>query len=120
MAPIRPGRVLNTREAAGELGVSERTLRRYIASGQIDFRRLPGGHYRIPRQAIADFWSEHSHAPRHAPARRVPLVPRPRASTAPTAIAGTSARRTRLSARRKPTAYEIRPAAGASEHSRPS
>jgi excisionase family DNA binding protein len=53
---------------ASELGVSERTLRRYIQAGLIGFRRLPGGHYRIPREAIEAFWSEH--APRAAAIRK--------------------------------------------------
>jgi excisionase family DNA binding protein len=50
------GRLLTTVEAAAALGVHERTVRRYLASGLITYRRLPGGHYRIPEQAIWDFW----------------------------------------------------------------
>jgi excisionase family DNA binding protein len=49
-------RLLSTGEAAAELGVHERTLRRYIACGQLGYRRLPSGHYRIPREAINEFW----------------------------------------------------------------
>jgi excisionase family DNA binding protein len=55
---------------ASELGVSEQTLRRYITAGLIGYRQLPGGHYRIPRDAIEEFWSEHSPPPRHTGRRR--------------------------------------------------
>jgi excisionase family DNA binding protein len=51
-------RLLTTREAAAELGIHERTVRRYISSGLLAYRRLPGGHYRIPEQAILDFWDQ--------------------------------------------------------------
>lgn len=53
--PVGP---LSTRQAAAALGVHERTLRRYIASGRLAHRKLPGGHYRIPREAILDFWAK--------------------------------------------------------------
>jgi excisionase family DNA binding protein len=102
--------VLSTSEAAIELGVSERTLRRYISAGLIGFRRLPGGHYRIPREAIAEFWSRHSPPPRRS-ARRTQLVarpPRPRALGSASTEAG--ARRPRLSASRQPRPYEVPPA----------
>jgi excisionase family DNA binding protein len=102
-----PG-VLSTREAASELGVSERTLRRYISAGLIGFHRLPGGHYRIPAEAITSFWSEHSPPPRRA-ARRAPLVARPRrARTA--GQAGVGGRRARLSASTQPRPDEALPA----------
>jgi excisionase family DNA binding protein len=51
--------LLSSTEAAAALGVCERTLRRYIASGRIRCHRLPGGHYRIPQDAITEFWAEH-------------------------------------------------------------
>lgn len=51
-----PTRWLSTREAAAVLGVHERTLRRYMSSGLLGCRRLPGGHYRIAEEAIHDFW----------------------------------------------------------------
>jgi excisionase family DNA binding protein len=47
---------LTTRQAAVRLGVHERTVRRYIASGLLGYRRLPSGHYRIPADAIRVFW----------------------------------------------------------------
>jgi excisionase family DNA binding protein len=56
--PRRRG-LLSSTEAAAALGVCERTLRRYIASDHIRYHRLPGGHYRIPEEAIAEFWAEH-------------------------------------------------------------
>lgn len=48
---------LSSSEAAAELGVCERTLRRYIEAGLIGYHRLPGGHYRIPEDSIAEFWA---------------------------------------------------------------
>lgn len=53
--PQRP-RVLTTTQAALVLGVHERTLRRYLAMGLLAHRRLPGGHYRIPVEALSEFW----------------------------------------------------------------
>jgi excisionase family DNA binding protein len=47
---------LTTRQAAARLGVHERTVRRYIASGLLSYRRLPSGHYRVPAEAILEFW----------------------------------------------------------------
>jgi excisionase family DNA binding protein len=47
--------LLSTRDAAARVGVHERTLRRYIACGQIACRRLPGGHYRIAPEEIDSF-----------------------------------------------------------------
>ncbi len=38
------------------LGVHERTLRRYLTMGLLAHRRLPGGHYRIPVEALSAFW----------------------------------------------------------------
>jgi excisionase family DNA binding protein len=102
--------VLSTSEAAAELGVSERTLRRYITSGLIVYRQLPGGHYRIPREAIDEFWREHSTSPRRT-ARRQRLAARhshPRAARATTATE--SSRRARLSAASAPRSYEVPPA----------
>lgn len=50
------GRVLTTAQAAASLGVHERTLRRYLSMGLLAHRRLPGGHYRIAEEALAEFW----------------------------------------------------------------
>jgi excisionase family DNA binding protein len=69
-------RLLTTREAAAALGVHERTLRRYIASGLLACRRLPGGHYRIPEAAIVDLWDEGDDAGRRG-RRRAPAAQRP-------------------------------------------
>jgi excisionase family DNA binding protein len=78
--------VLSSREAAAALGVCERTLRRYIASDRIRYHRLPGGHYRIPEEAIAEFWAEHDRRKqaRHlarASTRCVPYPAEPSTST---------------------------------------
>jgi excisionase family DNA binding protein len=58
-AETRRRELLSSTEAAAKLGVCERTLRRYIKSGRIQYHRLPGGHYRIAEDAIRDFWAEH-------------------------------------------------------------
>jgi excisionase family DNA binding protein len=55
-------RNLSSSEAAAELGVCLRTLRRYIASERIRYHRLPGGHYRIPAEAIDEFWAAQDRA----------------------------------------------------------
>jgi excisionase family DNA binding protein len=70
-SPARPRRSLSSSEAADELGVCERTLRRYIASDRIRHHRLPGGHYRIPAEAIDEFWAtnEKARAPTPLPDR---------------------------------------------------
>jgi excisionase family DNA binding protein len=112
-SPSVGSRVLSTSEAASELGVSERTLRRYITSGLIGFRRLPGGHYRIPREAIAEFWSEHT-PPLRRNGRRAPLVAHPRTRAVREQAPGPSSRRPRLSASRKPRSYEVAPRNGPS------
>lgn len=53
----RPGasRALKTTEAAAFLGVSERTLRRYLALGLLPYGRLPGGHYRLLEETLVEF-----------------------------------------------------------------
>jgi excisionase family DNA binding protein len=102
--------VFSTSEAAVELGVSERTLRRYITAGLIGYRQLPGGHYRIPREAIDEFWREHSPSPRRT-ARRQRLAARPpRARAVRETTAGEPGRRPRLSATSAPRSYEVPPA----------
>jgi excisionase family DNA binding protein len=40
-------RVLRVVAAAAAIGVSTKTLRRYIRSGKLPATRLPSGHYRI-------------------------------------------------------------------------
>jgi excisionase family DNA binding protein len=62
--------MLSAREAAHELGVCERTLRRYIAAGRLRHHRLPGGHFRIPVDAIEEFWQQHERPRPTAPKRR--------------------------------------------------
>lgn len=53
----RPGasRALKATEAAAFLGVSERTLRRYLALGLLPYGRLPGGHYRLLEETLVEF-----------------------------------------------------------------
>ncbi len=63
----RSRRPLSSSEAAVALGVCERTLRRYIASDRIRHHRLPGGHYRIPAEAIDEFWAANEKASTQAP-----------------------------------------------------
>jgi len=54
------GRVLTTAEAAEYLGVSARTLRRYIAMGLLSPGRLPGGHYRVSKESLTDLFGRTS------------------------------------------------------------
>ena len=46
------GGVVTTREAAEYLGVSERTVRRYLSMGLLAYGRLPGGHYRVSEESL--------------------------------------------------------------------
>ena len=99
---------LKCSEAAARLGICERTLRRYMQAGRIRYHRLPGGHYRIPEDAIEEFWCEHGpprsrSRRRHASPAREPVLRRPtqRPSTG---------RRSRLG-QESPEDYDLSPAA---------
>ena len=46
-----PAEWLTTGQAATVIGVSRSTIVRYIESGDLEARRLPGGHWRIDRAA---------------------------------------------------------------------
>lgn len=59
--------VLTTAQAAAALGVHERTVRRYVSMGLLGHRRLPGGHYRIPEEALAEFWQANERPAARAP-----------------------------------------------------
>jgi excisionase family DNA binding protein len=52
------GRALTTTQAAAFLGVSERTLRRYLALGLLSYGRLPGGHYRLREETLEEFLAQ--------------------------------------------------------------
>jgi excisionase family DNA binding protein len=70
--------VLTTAQAAAVLGVHERTVRRYLSSGLLACRRLPGGHYRIPADSITAFWQENDASEgsqRRRPGRRARRAP---------------------------------------------
>jgi excisionase family DNA binding protein len=100
------GDQLTVREAAARLGICQRTLRRYMRAERIRYHRLPGGHYRIPEDAIDEFWSAHDPSPR--PARRtVPAVEPARRRRAKRPSAG---RRSRLG-QESPEDYDLSPAA---------
>jgi excisionase family DNA binding protein len=62
--------LLTTAQAAAALGVHERTLRRYLSMGLLAHRRLPGGHYRIPEEALTEFWQANETSVRPARAER--------------------------------------------------
>ncbi len=103
-------RHLSTREAAALLGVHERTVRRYIAAGLLGNRKLPGGHYRIPQEAIGAFWSGGGDGARQRP-RRIRAAERPQAGSA-SPIPAERARRSHrgLPAGERPAvAYDLSP-----------
>jgi len=112
---LRP-RVLSTSEAASEIGISERTLRRYISDGLIGYRRLPGGHYRIPAEAIDEFWERH--APPSRRSGRQLLVARPRPRDSERSKSASGKRRPRLGASREPRPFDIPPPPSASASER--
>jgi excisionase family DNA binding protein len=91
---------LSSSEAAAELGVCERTLRRYIEAGLIGYHRLPGGHYRIPENSIAAFWARQERRPS---ARRVAT---PSTRQAPPVL-GTRKRRTPIGTESEDADYDL-------------
>lgn len=52
--------ILTTASAAEILGVSVRTAQLWVESGQLPSWKTPGGHRRIPRQAVLDLVEENS------------------------------------------------------------
>jgi excisionase family DNA binding protein len=107
-----PTRWLSTREAAAVLGVHERTLRRYMSSGLLGCRRLPGGHYRIPEEAIHDFWGA-GDAPDRGARQRQPGAERPSVNASGRASKTRSrrARRPRLGDEDSVAFYDLSPQA---------
>ncbi len=57
------GRHLSLSEVAGSMGVSERTVRRWIKSGKLKAFK-PGRDYRIPESALREFIEESEVAPK--------------------------------------------------------
>jgi excisionase family DNA binding protein len=55
--------VLTTANAAELLGVSIRTAQLWVESGQLPSWKTPGGHRRIPRQAVMDLIEDSAQAP---------------------------------------------------------
>jgi excisionase family DNA binding protein len=107
------GRHLTTGEAAADLGVHERTVRRYISAGLLGYRRLPGGHYRIPEEAIREFWSAGGEETqqRWRRARSAQREERPRTGSAGAAPAGraTDSRREFPTREGSAVAYDLSP-----------
>jgi excisionase family DNA binding protein len=56
--PPEPSDIMTGPEAVAYLHMNRTTLYRLIKSGQIPFRRLPGGQYRLRRTQL-DAWLEH-------------------------------------------------------------
>jgi len=78
----QPSRALTTTEAATFLGVSERTLRRYLALGLLSYGRLPGGHYRLLEETLVEFLARRgSQESRYAPNVASAAKQRPGASS---------------------------------------
>ncbi len=94
------------------MGVHERALRRYIALGLLGYRRLPGGHYRIPEEAIVALSGESDDAGRRA-RRRVPTAQpsSPNAQRADSQASGPRSRRPRLGDEGAAVPYDLSPEA---------
>ncbi len=105
-SPGRPRRPLTSREAAAELGVCERTLRRYIATERLRHHRLPGGHFRIPAEAIDEFWATNEKASAQAP---VPAAASGGDAGQPVAARRPAARRRPPLGREQPHGYDLSP-----------
>jgi excisionase family DNA binding protein len=74
------GRALTTTQAAAFLGVSERTLRRYLALGLLSYGRLPGGHYRLREETLEEFLARRGSNDPSPPQRARVSTQRPGAS----------------------------------------
>ncbi|MFP5076233.1 helix-turn-helix domain-containing protein [Rhizobium sp. YIM 134829] len=66
--------ILTTAKAAELLGVSIRTAQLWVESGQLPSWKTPGGHRRIPRQAVLDLIDAASPLPPAALAARVLIL----------------------------------------------
>lgn len=53
-ASRKPGDILKLSEFAELLGVSTKTVKRWIAKGEISARRTPGGHWRIDADQLSE------------------------------------------------------------------
>ncbi len=51
---MKPEKYYTVPEAAEKFGVNRRTMSRWVASGKVKSIVTPGGHHRIPREAIDD------------------------------------------------------------------
>jgi excisionase family DNA binding protein len=98
-----PREPLSVSEAARQLGVCARTLRRYIASDRIRHHRLPSGHYRIPPEAIDEFWATNAKARAPAPLHDRDEGRRRTGSRRP------AARRAASLGREQPHSYDLSP-----------
>ena len=47
--------MLRIRDVAQRLKVAQKTVRRYIASGQLQATKLATGHWRVPESAVRSF-----------------------------------------------------------------
>ena len=66
-------RSISLAEAAGLIGVSSRTMRRYAAEGAVPgaFRHRPGSHWRFRRRELETWWAKlHGAAVSHRRLRR--------------------------------------------------
>jgi excisionase family DNA binding protein len=72
--------VLTTASAAELLGVSIRTAQLWVESGRLPSWKTPGGHRRIPRQAVMELIEETTQAPVNLRANAVILAGKGRAS----------------------------------------
>ncbi len=61
---------MTTGQAATLLGISRSTVVRYIEAGTLDARRLPGGHWRVPRSAVEKLLRDESMDPADDSAER--------------------------------------------------
>lgn len=66
--------ILTTADAAELLGVSVRTAQLWVESGQLPSWKTPGGHRRIPRQAVLDLIDEPARVPLDLGANAVVLA----------------------------------------------
>ena len=60
---MEPSGLLTPRQAAAKLGISYPALKHWILAGRIRTVKTPGGHHRIPLDALEEFMPAGSRAP---------------------------------------------------------
>jgi len=64
---IAPSTLLTPRQAAAKLGISYPALKHWILAGRIKTVKTPGGHHRVPMEALEEFMPGGGSTPSSSP-----------------------------------------------------